>query len=98
MTTLLPEAPLSQTNSERYDSGAYEGVIQMIGKEGDSRIMWDRTNKVEVGVAKAAFDAAIKGGAMVYVADGKEGARGEQVKKFDAKHERLIVVPPLQGG
>jgi hypothetical protein len=98
MTTLLPDAPASQTASERFESGAFDGIIQMINDQGDSRIMWDRRNRVEVDVAKAAFRAAIKGGAMVYKAEGKEGTRGEQVKTFSAEDERLIVVPAMQGG
>lgn len=98
MTTLLPEAPVSQTSDERYEAEAFDGVIQVLGKTGDTRIMWDRRNKAEVSVAEAAFEAAKKAGALIYAAVGKEGERGEQVRTFDKKAERLIVVPAMKGG
>lgn len=98
MTALLPEAPPRQTDDDRYDAGDFDGVIQVLGQEGDSRIMWDRRNKDEIGTAEAAFNEAKKRGMLIYKAEGKDGHQGEQVREFDKKHERLIVVPALQGG
>jgi len=98
MTTLLPDAPVSQTSDQRYTDAAFDGIIQVLGKEGDTRIMWDRRNNDEVAVAKAAFDAAKAQGSLIYRAEGKEGTRGTQVRTFDKKAERLIVVPAMAGG
>ena len=98
MTLLPPDAPETQTDDARFDEGRFDGVLQVLGATGDSRLMWDRRNPDEVAVARAAFDTARARGALVYKAEGKEGTRGEQVREFDETAERLIVVPALQGG
>lgn len=82
----------------RYDEGRYDGVIELLDHSGDTKIMWDTNNPSEVEVAKAAFEAHAKKGGLAYKAEGKEGDKGEKVKKFDSTLGRLILVPQLVGG
>jgi hypothetical protein len=96
--TTLDERTVPEFDQARYDEGRYDGIIEIPNRTGDLKIMWDRRNDVEVAAAQAAFDQAVKDKALIYKAEGKEGTRGEQVKKFDKKHERLIVAPQLVGG
>jgi len=35
---------------------------------------------------------------MAYKAEGKNGERGEQIRKFDPDAERIILAKPLVGG
>lgn len=87
----------SDTDS-RYAEGRYDGVIERLDRTGDTKIMWDKSNPVEVAAAKAAFEAAQKEGALIYKVEGKQGERGEKMKDFDKKVQRMIIVPQLVGG
>ena len=95
MTLTIPE---SMTDEKRFEEGRFDGVLQRLDHQGDTRIMWDRRNADEVAIAKASFDAAMERRALVYKAEGKDGNRGAQVREFDETAERLIVVPALVGG
>lgn len=74
------------------------GLLSTLDRTGDIRQMWDRKNKDEVDAARRTFDDLVKKGHMAYRAVGKEGERGEQIRKFDPDAERIILVKPLVGG
>ena len=74
------------------------GSIAVLNRSGDSKLIWDRTNEDEVAAAAALFDSLKAKSFLAYRAKGKKGTRDEQITKFDATAERIIMVPPMQGG
>lgn len=87
-----------QTQTETESKPSYTGEMAIMGKEGDTKIMWDKSKRVEVDNAKATFERLVKEGYSVFRVAGKEGDKGEQIREFDPDAERLIFVPPLQAG
>lgn len=75
-----------------------QGEMAVMGREGDTKIMWSRDNPVEVDNARAAFAKFKKEGFAAFKCRGKDGERGEQVDEFDPAAERYIFVPPMRGG
>lgn len=73
--------------------------FEVMGKEGDTKSIWDKNNPDEVEAAKRQFNHLVveKKFAAFYV-HGKEGDKGEQMRTFDPKAERIIFVPPMAGG
>ncbi len=84
-----------QTVSEK---PAKKGEMAIMGKEGDTKHMWDKTKPAEVEAAKALFDSLIKKGYTAYSVAGEKGDKDKQVREFDPDAERLIFVPPVQAG
>lgn len=74
-------------------------LFEVMDKSGDTKIMWDRNNQDEVKIAKQAFEELTKTKKFVafYVTD-KDGTKGEQMREFDPRAERVIFVPPMAGG
>jgi hypothetical protein len=75
-----------------------KGEMAVMGKEGDTKIIWDQNNNDEVENAKATFDRLKGKGYLAFKVIGKEGDKGEQMNDFDPKVERIIFAPRLQGG
>lgn len=65
---------------------------------GDVRVMWDQNNDDEVAAARKQFEDMRKQGFLAYAAEGKRGERGQVIREFDPKVERIILVKPNQGG
>jgi len=74
------------------------GIMHELDKTGDTRVMWDRGNEDEVAAARRQFEDLTKKGFIAYRAEGKEGTRGEVIRKFDKDAERIILVKQLVGG
>lgn len=73
------------------------GQLAVMGRKGDTKIIWSADNADEVGNARRAFDDLRGKGFMAYaVAD--RGRKGEQITEFAPDAERLILVPPMRGG
>ena len=65
--------------------------------KGDQTIGWDENNPAEIEQAQATFDSLTSKGYAAYRMT-KDGKKGEQIKKFDPKAQRLMLAPPLVGG
>jgi hypothetical protein len=74
------------------------GEMAIMGKEGDTKIIWDKSKKVEVDNARANFDRLIKEGYTAFSVAGDKGEKDKQVREFNPDAERLIFVPPVQAG
>jgi len=73
------------------------GSMSVLGLEGDMEIKWDVGNMDQVATAQETFNKfRSKGYAAFRV--GRSGQRGEQITEFNATHERILLVPPMQGG
>jgi hypothetical protein len=64
------------------------GVMENMGREGDTKIIWDSTKPHEVEAARRQFDFLDK--------DGKKLA--ERIKEFNPEESRMILVPNFAGG
>jgi hypothetical protein len=76
-------------------------VMNILDQTGHTTHGWDSDNELEVGIAKAAFDEAIKKGYYAYrVTEGKDGEskRGDRLTAFDPDAEKMILMPQLVGG
>lgn len=68
-------------------------------RTGDTRIMWDPTNKDEVDAAKAAYDTAKSKGMLSYLVSTADPSKpGEVVHSFPKKAGKLIMVRQTAGG
>ena len=73
------------------------GELRIMDESGDSKIMWDPTNKEEVDAAKLQFDALMDKGYKAYTVS-KDGSTDKLIKKFDKKLGKIVMVPQLVGG
>jgi hypothetical protein len=84
---------------EEIDVPAGHGLMSMMKAEyGDLRVMWDHTIQAEVDAARKQFDEMRAEGFSAYRAEGKRGDRGEVLRAFDPKAERIIFFKPNVGG
>jgi len=74
------------------------GQLAVMGREGDTKIIWDPGSKDEVKNAKRTFDELIGKGFMAYAVNKADASKGKQVREFDPKAEKLILAPPMAGG
>ena len=65
---------------------------------GDTKISWNPDIDKEVEVAKDKFDAMIKKGFTAFRVDSKGEKTSERVYEFIPYAEKLILVPPSEGG
>jgi hypothetical protein len=89
---------MTQVLDDIVEQRPFTGQMHETGKEGDTKIIWDKDNSDEVEIARAAFDSALRKGMLAYAAEGSRGRRGTQIRTFDPDAERIILVRPMQGG
>ncbi len=75
-----------------------KGAMAVMGKEGDTKYIWDRTKPAEVEVARTTFNTFVKDKKYLAFKVVGDGSKGEQVKEFSPDEERYIFVPPMAGG
>jgi hypothetical protein len=75
-----------------------QGLMEMLDPSGDTKLIWDRTKRVEVDAAEEMFDSLIKKQYLAFQAEGDDGRKGKQITKFDPSIERIIMVPRMVGG
>jgi len=66
-------------------------------RAGDYKIIWDRTKTDETEMARDTFNKLKKKGYMAYSVGG-DGEKDKKIDEFDPQAERIIMVPPVQGG
>lgn len=74
------------------------GAFAVMGLEGDSKHIWDKSNPDEIEAAKILFNTFVKDKKYLAFKVDAKGEKGEQVKKFDPNEERYIFSPALVGG
>lgn len=73
------------------------GEMRIMGRTGDTRIIWSPDNEEEVKAAKRTFDDLRKKRFVAFRV-GSGGSKGEQIDEFDPGAEKLILAPPMAGG
>lgn len=74
------------------------GTMAVLGKEGDTKTIWDSDNPDEVEVARKTFNDLVGKKKYLAFAVKKDGDKGERISEFDPKLGKMILVPPMQGG
>lgn len=74
-----------------------KNTLHITDETGDTRLMWDPTNKDEVDTAKAAFQKAKAKGMLAYSVNA-DGSQGEVIRDFDKKAGKIIMVRQTVGG
>ena len=70
----------------------------VLGKEGDTKLLWNKKNKDEVENARRTFDKFVKEKRFVAFSISKMGRKSKKVTEFDPNIQKLIFVPPIAGG
>jgi hypothetical protein len=73
------------------------GALAVMGRAGDTKVIWDASNPDEVAAAKKTFDDLRAKGFLAYRVKAM-GAKGDQIFTFDPEAEKIILAPPLRGG
>jgi hypothetical protein len=76
---------------------AKQGQMSVLGKEGDTKVIWDSDQQAEVDAARAQFDALKKKGYAAFNVK-KDGEKGSVMKEFDPDAEKIIMALPVVGG
>ena len=73
------------------------GEMSILGREGDTKLIWSSENADEVAQARKTFEELTKKGFSAFTVKGM-GGQGERITKFDPEEEKMILVPQLHGG
>jgi hypothetical protein len=75
-----------------------KNLLSIADPTGDTRLMWDPTDRDETKIARAAFDKAKARGMLAYSVNPKDGSKGQVIHEFDPQAEKIIMTKQLQGG
>lgn len=73
------------------------GAYGVMGKEGDTKHMWNPKKPEEVKEARLLYETLTKAGYRAFQLQ-LGGRRGTQLKEFDEKAKKVLFVPPFAGG
>ena len=73
------------------------GEMSVIGQKGDTKIIFDSNNPVEVEHARKTFDELTKKGFSAFSVK-RDGEKGKRMSEFDPEEEKMILVPMMRGG
>lgn len=74
------------------------GELAIMGRPGDTKVIWSRDRPEEVENARRTFDDLRKKGYLAWSVRGRDGEKDVQIHAFDPDAERLIMAPPMRGG
>ena len=72
--------------------------MAILGRNGDTKIIWDSDQDAEVENARRTFDELRGKGYLAFRVRDDDAAKGDQIREFDADAEKMILSPPMQGG
>lgn len=72
------------------------GQLSVMGREGDTKVVWDADSPDEVENAKRTFDDLRKKGYWAYEVE--TDGKGNLITKFDPEIEKMILAPQMAGG
>jgi hypothetical protein len=73
------------------------GELRIMGKVGDTKIIFDKDNEDEVEAAREQFDNLLEKGFKAFKVK-KDGKNGRNVKTFNEDESMYILIPPIVGG
>ena len=92
MTTLVEEA-----NRVDEDVEAGRHVLCILDRTGDTRLIWNPDDDVEVENARRTFTEMLAKGFRAFSVN-KKGDKDKQIREFDPEAEKMILTPALVGG
>lgn len=73
-------------------------VFAVLGLNGDTKHVWDKTKPVEVKAAKELFERMRKEGYLAFSVKAENGEKNLQLHEFDPNAQQVIFTPQMQGG
>lgn len=73
------------------------GIMEIMDRTGHTSLTWNKDVPLEVGIARTAFDKAVKEGYQAFNVD-EDDERGSRMSTFDPAAEKVMLVPQLRGG
>ena len=73
------------------------GEMRVLGRDGDTKVIWNSERPEEVEQAQRTFNELTKKGYSAFSVK-KDGEKGSRMAEFDAEEEKMILVPMLRGG
>ena len=74
-------------------------AFAIMGKSGDTKVIWDPTKPAEVAAARAQFESLTKDHKYsAFCVSGDEGKQGKRMSSFDPDAGRVILIPQVAGG
>lgn len=73
-------------------------AVGVLGKDGDTKVIWDKNKPAEVEAAREMFDSLRKKNYLAFRVTDEKGTQGEQIREFDPKVERMVMTPQMQAG
>ncbi len=73
------------------------GEMAVMGRQGDTKIIWSPDNKPEVEAAKKTFDDLRAKGYLAFAVEA-DGSKGKQIFSFEPHAAKIILSPPMRGG
>ena len=95
MTNDLSPYQIFHPNSKEIQMGARE--MDVMDTSGHSKHIWSSDSPDEVKSMKDLFESLTKKGYRAFHVN-KAGDEGKVMKDFDPDAEKMILVPPIQGG
>jgi hypothetical protein len=76
-----------------------KNAMAIMGKEGDTKTMWDPDNEAEVEVARTQFNMLREKKYEAFYVDGDDpNKKGRRMNEFDKDAKRIIFAPRMAGG
>jgi hypothetical protein len=76
---------------------ALKHEMAVMDETGDTKLIWDEDNDVEVEAARTMFNSLKKKGYAGYAVN-KNGDKGTLLTEFDPSAEKIIMAPQMKGG
>lgn len=77
--------------------GLATGEMRIMGREGDTKVIWNARDTDEVEAARQQFNTLRERNFLAFRVD-DSGSKGEQITEFDPQVQKLIMAPPMAGG
>jgi len=71
--------------------------LRVMDGTGDTKLIWEEDNEVEVDAARELFNKLRGKGYNAYAVK-ENGKKGELINKFEPAAEKIILAPPMSGG
>jgi hypothetical protein len=73
------------------------GEMRVMGRQGDTKTIWDPEDEDETQAAREQFDSLTGKGHRAYDVK-KDGKQGKRMREFAPDAGKIIFVPPVAGG
>jgi hypothetical protein len=74
-------------------------MLRIIDKfYGDKQLVWNADDKDSKKKALEEFKERIRKGWLAFLVNPDDGTKGKQIKEFDEKAEKIVMVPAVVGG